>query len=104
MLFIKTYSLTYPHAQRYYRKYYNLWFHDPSNKTYTEAGNLYGPRTEKMLEWISLSWEALPGSLIQESFLLCGVGSEINQFNMYLRELLENGKIKFLVLYKYIYL
>jgi hypothetical protein len=57
-----------------------------------------------MLEWISLSWEALPGSLIQESFLLCGVGSEINQFNMYLRELLENGKIKFLVLYKYIYL
>ncbi len=63
--------LQHPCTQRYYRKYHNLWFHDPSNKMYTAAENLCGPRTEKVIEWISISWEALPTSLIQESFLLC---------------------------------
>lgn len=32
--------------------------------------------------------------MIQESFLLCGVGSEINQYNQYLRELLENAEME----------
>lgn len=53
-----------------------------------------GPKTEKILDWISQSWSALPESMIQESFLLCGVGSEINQYNQYLRELLENAEME----------
>ena len=63
-------------------------------KFYTKAGNLCGPRTDRILQWISSGWAGMPVELIRKSFALCGVGSEIIEYNRYLREVLENANIK----------
>lgn len=69
---------------------------DPSQKFYTQNGNMCAPRFEQVFDWINLSWNSLSTELIRKSFTENGIGSRVtSSFHNYLKEALENGNFLF---------
>ena len=56
--------------------------------------NMFAPRFEQVMVWLSNSWTQLEVALIKKSFIMCGVGGamETGSYHSFLKEILENDR------------
>lgn len=57
------------------------WFRN--HTAVTPRGNLKQPTRQNAIDWVSAAWDAIPESIISESFILCGITATIECFHMF---------------------
>ena len=60
---------------------YNEWFMNEGLNNVTNAGNLHAPPRKEIVRWILAAWGQLTNELINNSFILCGLTTNDDQFH-----------------------
>jgi hypothetical protein len=59
----------------------DTWLAQNMHRARTAAGRETAPSVELVLQWIAISWAAVPAEQIVESFRACGLSAKIDNSN-----------------------
>ena len=63
--------------KEYLREIYDNWLAESEHQM-TAHGNMKGPSRQQMIEWVSEAWKKLPAEVIEKSFKVCALSSNLD--------------------------